>query len=180
MSPEESTSPIVPYDPTSITRPVRELLTYYTLVAALTLVAFPIVFLVHYIKYRTLNYRFDDKGIAMSWGYLFRNEIYLTYRRIQDIHVSRNLFHRWLGLAVVSIQTASGSSGAEMSLEGIPDPEKMRDYLYSKMRGARGDEGDPAKADTPNDDSTEDEALILLREIRDALRTTRTKAEQES
>ncbi len=180
MNHDESTPPAVPYDPSSITRPVRELLTYYTLVSALTLIAFPIVFLVHFIKFRTLEYRFDDKGIAMSWGYLFRNEIYLTYRRIQDIHVTRNLFHRWLGLAVVSIQTASGSSGAEMTLEGIPDPERMRDYLYSQMRGARGNEGDPAMSDAPDGDSTEDEALVLLREIRDALRANQTKAEDES
>ena len=41
-------------------------------------------------------------------GHSLRREIHLTYRRIQDIHVTRNLFHRWLGLATVGIQTASG------------------------------------------------------------------------
>ena len=93
----------VPYDPMSITRPIPELLKYYALYSLLSLVGFPIVFLIHFIKYKTLQYKFDDKGIAMSWGYLFRKEIYLTYRRIQDIHVTRNLIHRWLNLAAVSI-----------------------------------------------------------------------------
>ena len=28
------------------------------------------------------------------WGLLFRHEVYLTYRRIQDIHVTRNIVER--------------------------------------------------------------------------------------
>jgi putative membrane protein len=117
----------------------------------------------------------------MSWGFLFRKEIYLTYRRIQDIHVTRNLFHRWLNLAAVSIQTASGAAGAEMTLEGIPEPEKLRDYLYSQMRGAKGDAEPEAaasatpEAGAPAGDSGADEALALLCEIRDELRALRAQ-----
>ena len=88
----------------------------------------PFVFLLLYFKYHTLKYAFDDKGVSMSWGILFHREIYLTYRRIQDIHVTRNIFHRWLGLAAVSVQTASGSAGAEMTIEGIRNPEALRDF----------------------------------------------------
>jgi putative membrane protein len=151
-----------PFDPSSVTRPDRALMTYYTLIAACTIVGFPFVIVPLYFKYHTLTYRFDDKGVSMSWGILFRREIYLTYRRIQDIHVTRNIFHRWLGLAEVAVQTASGSSGAEMSIEGIRQPERIRDFLYSRMRGARG-EGEAESEETP-----EDETLTLLREIRDA------------
>ena len=164
------------YDPTSITRPVPALLTYYILISALTLVGFPIVFLVHYFKYHSLKYTFDDKGISMSWGILFRKEIYHTYRRIQDIHVTRNLFHRWRGLAAVSIQTASGSSGAEMTIEGIDEPEKMRDFLYSQMRGARGETGESETDAVTQIDFVDDEALVLLREIRDELKGLREKS----
>jgi len=117
-------------------------------------------------KYETLKYRFEDEGMSMSWGVLFRHEIHLTYRRIQDIHLSRNLIQRWLGLATVSIQTASGSSGPEMNIEGILRAGELRDYLYAKMRGARG-LGSHATAGGGN---PHDEALSLLREIRDLLR----------
>jgi len=103
----------------------------------------------------------------MAWGVLFRREILLTYRRIQDIHVRRNIVHRWLGLAAVSVQTASGTAGAEMTIEGVLEPEKLRDWLYSKMRGAWG-EAEPAPG------KPADEALALLREIRDELRALRT------
>ena len=50
-------------------------------------------------------------------------EVYLTYRRVQDIHVTRNLIERWMGLAKLPIQTASGTSGATMTIEGIRNPE---------------------------------------------------------
>ncbi len=74
----------------------------------------------------------------MRWGVLFQREVLLTYRRIQDIHVTRDLIQRWLGLATVSIQTASGSSSPEMKIEGILQAEELRDYLYQKMRGPKG------------------------------------------
>jgi putative membrane protein len=130
-------------------------------------------------KYHTLKYTFDDKGVSMSWGVLFHREIYLTYRRIQDIHVTRNLFHRWLGLAAVAVQTASGSSGAEMTIEGIRNPESLRDFLYQQMRGARGDaeivesEGESVQSSPAT--TQDDEALILLRDIRDELRAQRER-----
>ncbi len=88
-----------PFDPASITRPEPALMTYYAITAAMTVVGFPFVVLPMYFKYHTLRYRFDDKGIAMTYGILFRREVYLTYRRIQDIHVTRNLLQRWMGLA---------------------------------------------------------------------------------
>ncbi len=153
------------FDPAQITRPDPALMKYYLLVAACTLVAFPFVILPLYFRYHTLRYKFDDEGVAASWGILWRHEVYLTYRRIQDIHVTRNIFHRWLGLAKVMVQTASGSAGAEMTVEGIREPEKIRDFLYARMRGARDE--------TETEPDAEDEALALLREIRDALKEPR-------
>ena len=125
-----------------------------------------VMFLPLFFKYETLRYKFEDDGMSMSWGILFRHEIHLTYRRIQDIHLSRNLIQRWLGLSTLSIQTASGSASPEMNIEGILEAEQLRDYLYSKMRGARGLDEDVADSEQ----HPQDEALALLREIRDLLR----------
>ncbi|MBL8849275.1 MAG: PH domain-containing protein [Planctomycetaceae bacterium] len=165
------------FDPTSITRPDPRLLRYYILTALLTGPAFPIVMLPLYFKYETLKYRFDDSGIAMSWGILFRKEVYLTYRRVQDIHLTRNLIQRWFGLATVAVQTASGNAAAEMSIEGILAADDLRDYLYTRMRGARGDTGavvTPAGAPV----SSADDPTVLLRDIRDALRALAPRPEQ--
>ncbi len=91
-----------------------------------------------YFRFRTLRYTFDNEGLTVRWGLLFRREITLTYARIQDIHLVSNLVERWLGLGRVQIQTASGSAAAEITIEGLPDFEHVRDELYRRMRGARG------------------------------------------
>ncbi len=166
-----------------ITRPHQKLLMLYTIRSLLTTVLFPIIFLRLYFKYRTLKYRFDDEGIAMSWGLLWRKEINLTYARIQDIHVSRGLIERWLDLATVQIQTASGSGSAEMSIVGLIEYEALRDFLYSKMRGARFGEKDPVSigeaqgtsSTTPQSGS--DEAVALLTDIRDEIRALHRRQE---
>jgi putative membrane protein len=158
------------FQPYNITRPAPVLLWYYLLVSLLAGPFFVLALLPLYFKYLTLRYHFDEKGLSMSWGILWRRETLLTYRRIQDIHLTRNLVQRWLGLATVSIQTASGSASAEMSLEGILEAEPLRDFLYAQMRGARGLASEAAVSSTsPAPASADDEALVLLRDIRDAL-----------
>jgi uncharacterized membrane protein YdbT with pleckstrin-like domain len=171
------------FDPATTTRPIRALLTYYTVASLFALIAFPIVFVPQYCKYITLRYKFDSKGITMSWGVLFKKEIYLTYRRIQDIHVSRGIIQRWLGLATVSVQTASGSVGAQMAIVGIGDPQGLRDYLYSQMRGVKekkaadSDTQASGGAVTRDDDETSDEALALLTQILEQVRALRSARE---
>jgi putative membrane protein len=116
-----------------IERPHRSLWTYY-LVLSLPL---PILLLPAWFRYRTMRYRFTDEGISMSWGVLFRREVIINYARIQDIHLRSNILERWLGLARVLVQTASGSASAEMTLEGLTQFEAVRDFLYSRMRGVK-------------------------------------------
>ncbi len=159
------------FDPSGIDRPDPSLLQYYTIMSLFTLIAFPVVWLVHFVKYKTLRYRFDNDGVSMSWGFLFRREINLTYRRIQDIHVTRNILQRWMGLATVSVQTASGSAKPEMQIEGILEYEALRDFLYQQMRGAKERSIPQVSADSSLQNSDHDQALELLVDIRDALQT---------
>jgi uncharacterized membrane protein YdbT with pleckstrin-like domain len=169
MSDVASTSDTAGFDPRTITRPDRALLVYYLFITVLSNILSPIVVLPLFFKYETLRYRFDDEGVSMSWGILFRREIYLTYRRIQDIHLTRNILQRWMGLATVSVQTASGSASPEMSIEGILQADALRDFLYTKMRGARG-EHEPGPQAAGTGPESGDEVLSLLQEIRDSLK----------
>ncbi len=121
----------------AVERPAPSLMTYYLLASFLAGPFFLLPLLPLYFRYHTLRYRFDDEGISMRWGLLFRREINLTYARIQDIHLRSNVVERWLGLARIEVQTASGSAGAEMTLEGLHEFEGIRDYLYGRMRGSR-------------------------------------------
>ena len=164
------------FDPSTITQPHERLLNYYFILALLTLPAFPVTMIVLYIKYRTLRFRFDHEGIWKRQGLLWRHETNVAYRRIQDIHLTNGIIQRWLGLATVSIQTAAGSSTAEVTIDGVLEAEALRDYLYTKMRGVR-DGAHPA-AHVPEGASsgeTADETLALLTEIRDSLRQLETR-----
>jgi len=145
----------------AITRPHEKLMTYYVLSALRGLLAFPIVVVVLYFRYHTMRYRFDEEGISMSWGILFRHETVLNYARIQDVHLRSNVVERWLGLARIEIQTASSSSSAEVTLEGLLEFEAIRDFLYSRMRGSGEKHTDPL-AGTLHDISAE---LKAIREV---------------
>src|SRR4051812_47041870 len=121
----------------SIDKPHKALWTYNILVCLIVPPAFPILVLPAWFRYHTMRYKFTDDGISMSWGILFRREIIVNYARIQDIHLRSNFAERWLGLARILVQTASGSSSAEMTIEGIKEFEALRDFLYSRMRGVK-------------------------------------------
>ena len=168
-----------PFDPAAVVRPHPRLMTYYAVLAAFSLVAFPLTLFVLWVKYRTLRYRFDNEGVWRRQGLLWRSEVNITYRRIQDIHLTNGLLQRWFGLATVSIQTAAGSASPAIEIEGILEAEALRDFLYTKMRGVRDHAADhttPALAATASaapdsaGSSGDDEALALLADIRDALR----------
>ena len=147
-----------------------------------------------YFRYYTLRYRFDEEGIHMRVGILFRREVNLTYARIQDIHLSSGFIQRWLGLADVQVQTASGTAGAEMVIEGFKEFEAIRDFLYTRMRGYHAVEksaslnvqrppSPPREGETPAavaHAGGDGELVALLLAIRDELRQTREAIESRS
>lgn len=166
----------------AIERPAPELLTYYLL----SCLVFPplLLFLGPYLyfRYHTMRYKFTDDGISMSWGILFRKEVIVNYARIQDIHLRSNVVERWLGLARILVQTASGSSSAEVTIEGIKEFEALRDFLYSRMRGVKDHPPAPApgaSATLGNGNGSEvaaalREASAELRALREELARRRT------
>jgi putative membrane protein len=151
----------------SIHRPSPALFKYYVLSSFLAGPMFFVPLLYLYFRYHTMRYDFDDEGISMRWGILFRREITLTYARIQDIHLTSNILERWLKLARIQIQTASASAAAEMTIEGLHEFEAVRDFLYTKMRGVRAQ----VAPVTPKDDLPHAlrEVAAELRAVREAL-----------
>ena len=155
-------------------QPHPNLMKYYALSALAYGPLYPFAILPLYFMYRTLRYEFDDEGITMRWGILFRREISLTYARIQDIHLSSNVVERWLGLARIQVQTASGSAKAEMSLSGLREFDAIRDFLYSRMRGAHQQvRGGGTVPRTATPEPAADEVADVLREVTAELRALR-------
>jgi membrane protein YdbS with pleckstrin-like domain len=184
----------------TIERPHPALWTYYIIRAILTGPGLVVMLPYLYFRYHTLRYRFDEEGIHMKVGILFRRETNLTYSRIQDIHLRSGILQRWLGLANVQIQTASGSSGPELVIEGFKDYEAIRDFLYTRMRGYQTRPSSPrpsadqvpplaassASRQVPDQSASahsiagDTEMVTLLQGIRDELRRTRELLEARS
>jgi len=173
-------SPVTDAAILSIERPHKNLFTYYWVSLLVFPPLLPILILPVWFRYHTMRYRFTDEGISMSWGILFRREIIVNYARIQDIHLKSNFVERWLGLARVLVQTASGNSGAELTLEGLQEFEAVRDFLYSRMRGVKDHAAAPATAKPtgpvsvpPVSPAGDQELAAALREVARELRETR-------
>lgn len=157
----------------ALKRPDDKLLWLYVIYSAFANLGFLFAFVPLYFRFRTLRYRFDAEGVSVAHGILWRKESYLTYARIQDIHVSRNIFERWLGLGKVEIQTASGSTSAQESIEGVKEYHEIRNFLYARMRGHKLKAGGGAEAAQAEAGSAD----ALLADIRDELRAIRESVE---
>jgi len=168
----------------AIERPHPRLMTYYFLCCLATVPLFPILILPSYFRYHTMRYRFDAEGVSMRWGILFRREVLLNYSRIQDIHLQSNFVERWLGLGRVLIQTASGSSTAEMTIEGLLECDAVRDFLYAKMRGTKEKGTAPSHATgspaaTTLDAATTAELVLTLKAVSAEVRALRETLERQ-
>ncbi len=155
----------------ALSRPDAKLLTLYFIYALCSTVLFPFAMIPLYFRYHTLRYTFDKEGVSIAYGILWRRESYLTYSRIQDIHITRNIFERWLGLGTVAIQTAAGSADSEEAIVGLREYEMVRNFLYSRMRGiANKTQNAPHTPQTP---ATNQELEVLL-SIKNELQTLNT------
>jgi uncharacterized protein len=167
----------------AIERPHPNLFTYYWVSLLIFPPLLPILILPVWFRYHTMRYKFTDEGVSMSWGILFRRETIVNYARIQDIHLRSNIVERWLGLARVLVQTASGNAGAELTLEGLQEYEAVRDFLYARMRGVK-DHSPASRAAAPANGSggtgvatDAGDLAAALREVARELRETRLALE---
>lgn len=170
--PSEAPAPSGPFTRLPVVlRPDANLMAYYALASLVAGPGFPFLLVYHYFRYHTLRYEVDEEGITARWGILFRREVSLTYARIQDIHLTSNLVERWLGLAKVQVQTASGSAKAELTIEGVRAFGAARDFLYARMRGAKDHGGRPAALASGMEPT--DELATTLHEIAVEVRALR-------
>lgn len=156
-----------------VRQPDRALMTYYAFCSLLAGPGFLFLLLYYYFRFHTMRYQVEEEGITMRWGILFRREISLTYSRIQDIHLSSNVLERWLGLARIQVQTASGSAKAEMTIEGLREYDAIRDFLYDRMRGSRDRPLTPAMGRHDLGSREVEELTLTLREITEEVRALR-------
>lgn len=62
-----------------------------------------------FVRYATTRYRVDGDRIEVVQGLVFRSERKIPLRRIQNLDLVQNVFHRMLGVAEVQVSTAGSA-----------------------------------------------------------------------
>ena len=162
---------------------------FWTIIVNLVWLAPVLIFVPFY--FRSIEYSVKaESGETMPEIYVKQGVITVTrkhvpFRTITNISSKAGLFDRLFGVGSVHIETAgySGShqTGPEVKLEGIVFYEEVRDFILNELRKFKapyvtGTEViHPIDEPVPRMEGLEDEILITLREIRDLLRTQKTR-----
>lgn len=77
------------------------------------------------LAWSRFTYEVTAESLVMDHGVLNRQHREVPLRRIQQVDLQRKLRHRVLGVAIVRVDTAGGSGGAEVVLEAIADDEAL-------------------------------------------------------
>ena len=80
------------------------------------------------LQYAVFRYRLADDEIVVRDGLLTRTERHIPYARIQNVDLVQNPLHRLLRVALVRVETASGSKPeAVMRVLSLDAVDEMRD-----------------------------------------------------
>ncbi|MEM9557613.1 MAG: PH domain-containing protein [Acidobacteriota bacterium] len=101
------------------------------------------------LRYLTFGYRLGAEDLVIRKGLLTRNERHVPYARIQNVDLVQNPLHRWLDVAVVRLETASGGKPeAVISVLGLDQVEELRAHVFPDDRvSTRFADGDAAVED---------------------------------
>lgn len=162
---------------------------FWTIIVNLVWLIPVLVFVPFY--FRSIEYSVKaESGETMPEIYVKQGVITVTrkhvpFRTITNISSKAGLFDRLLGIGSAHIETAgySGSNqrGPEVKLEGIVFYEEVRDFILNELRKFKlpyvtGTEVvRPIEEPVPRMEGLDDEILITLREIRDLLRSQKTR-----
>ena len=90
------------------------------------------------LRYFTLRYVLASDELVLTSGLLFRAERHVPFARIHNVDLVRNPFHRLFGVAMVRIETASGSEAeAELSVLSMDAVDELRARIKAKPETTR-------------------------------------------
>ncbi|WP_049936940.1 PH domain-containing protein [Haloplanus natans] len=148
-------------------RPAFETL-YGTILSGLLLTVVLIGFLIllgvpfAYLRIQNTDYVVTTESLYVKSGVFSTNIETVDLDRIQNTEYNRSFWGKQFDYGSISISTA-GSSGAEISFDGIPDAPAVRDRIteLTRRRAERGD--DVGSGDAP---ATADQLAELIEEVR--------------
>lgn len=129
--------------------------------------------------YRSLSYEIQDDEVIVRVGIWTHSVKHVPYRTVTNLTIKRGILDRWLfDLGTLNIQTAgmSGTTGAEESLEGLPNYQEVYGIVVRELQRFRGgmaptaaevaSEGSEFARDAQLAHQTLDAILVELRAIR--------------
>ncbi len=135
-----------------------------------------IVYIALHLRYDTTWYVLSDRTLRIRRGIWVINEVTITYENIQNVSVRQGPVQRYFGISDLVVQTAGGGgavgqhgeqnlSGHMGLLEGIDNPQEVRELIMNKWRAAKNAGlGDEAQRSARPQLQSEHQ---VLREIRD-------------
>jgi putative membrane protein len=84
-----------------------------------------------HVRARSYAIELGPEGVAIQHGVLRSVHETLMYGRIQDILITRSLLQRLLGLATVTLQSASGTPGVIPAL-AVADATALREAILQR------------------------------------------------
>jgi len=104
---------------------------FWTLLAAFF---FSISLLRSVFRFFTLTYSIVDRKLVVRQGLLIRNIRTVPLKRIQNIDLVQNLFHRLLNVAEVKVETAAGSEPeATLRVLAMAQVERLRSEIFGQQ-----------------------------------------------
>lgn len=114
-------------------------------ISGLVVMAFVAMLVISYIwarfTYNFYSYDLDSRGFFKESGIIWKKNVSIPYKNIQNVDINRGVLARIFGLADVQIQTAGVSGGkygsrAEGRLPGlaVTDAMKIRDEILRHVK----------------------------------------------
>ncbi|MEF8855905.1 MAG: PH domain-containing protein [Haloplanus sp.] len=154
-----------------IGRPAFETL-YGTILSGVLLTVVLIGFLIllgvpfAYLRIQNTDYVVTTESLYVKSGIFSTNIETVDLDRIQNTEYNRSFWGKQFGYGSISISTA-GSSGAEISFDGIPDAPAVRDRITELQRRASGRSDDGTGRDREGAaPASADQLAELIEEVR--------------
>ncbi|MHA2331512.1 MAG: PH domain-containing protein [Candidatus Hodarchaeales archaeon] len=132
---------------------------------------------------KTLSYEITDEALVVRRGRLTKVEIFVPYRTMTNIGMTRGPFDRLFNIGHLSIETAgmalaiSGKIGVDQYIEGLEESvlQDVYNYIYSQMRKLKSTYSTTTEdfTETSIGDGKEGELSGLIRHLTDEIRELR-------
>jgi membrane protein YdbS with pleckstrin-like domain len=148
---------------------------------ALALAVLPdiVAYVAIHLKYDTMWYVMNARSLRCRRGIWTIVEHTITFENVQNVHVRRGPLQYCFGIWTIVIETAGATEpeganrfavGNKAIMEGIDDPDQIRDLILERVRRSRGTGiGELPGEEAPATAVWQPEHLRVLREIRDEI-----------